>query len=252
MLGLLYKDIVILKKDLLILVFGILGASMPLFLPWGNLFEKSDIDTAMINEYTMTFVIMPFITYLFVFQLISMVQGNIFAHDERKVWNSYIVSSPVGRNSQVLSKYYMILALSFVGFVWGMVCDAITSVISGTNGSAMMIYAVLFFGQVLMRAFELPFLIKFGQKHGRTYKLLISAVIAFLAIVYLLFGKLPENMSVEALVDWVLRLSMNQETMSMAMLGTVAVCPYLIMLLYYLSYKLSCRLYQKGEMLYEV
>lgn len=251
MLGLLYKDLMVMKKDLIYTIFEILGSSIFLFLPWGKMLAIDNIDTEMINEYTMTFIIMPFVTYMLVFQMISMVQGNLFAHDERKVWSSYIISSPVGRNGQVLSKYYMVLALSFVGFVWGMICDTISMLISGIHGSAMIIYTMFFFGQILFRAIELPFLIRFGQKHGRDYKMLVFAIAVFALILYALFGKLPEELSMEALVAFILKLSTNQAALSTTVLGVVALCPYIIMLLYYLSYKISCRLYQKGVEAYD-
>ena len=246
MLGLLYKDFMVMKKDLLYTMCAILGSSIFLFVPWGNLLDKYNIHTEMVNEYTMTFVIMPCVTYFLVFQMIAMAQGNLFAHDERKVWSSYITGSPLGTRGQVLSKYYMVLALSFVGFVWGAFCDTISMLVSGIYGSAAIIYTVIFFGQILFRAIELPFLIRFGQKHGRNYKILVFVIVAFACIVYALFGKIPKGLSLEMIITSIVKLSGNPTAISTAFLGVIALCPYVIFGMYYISYKISCKLYQKG------
>lgn len=59
MLGLLYKDFVVMKKDLLLCTIGVLGFSVPLFVPWGKMLEANGIATELINEETMTYAIAP-------------------------------------------------------------------------------------------------------------------------------------------------------------------------------------------------
>ena len=241
--GLLYKELVIMKKDLLLCGAGIVLVSVLLFLPWG----KWD----MLNAASMTYVFGPMVTYFCIYIIISVAQSGIFAHDERRVWSAYITASPLLGNGQVLSKYYITLALSFTGVLWGFVCDNICMLTSGIYGSAASIYMTVFFVQIVLRAFELPFIIRFGEKHGRTYKILLISVAAFLGIVYLLFGKLPENLSLDGFFEFLLKLSRNEAVLSDIMLGITAVFPYAALLLYYLSYKISCKLYQKGVNTYD-
>lgn len=140
----------------------------------------------------------------------------------------------------------MTLLLSFAVVVWGFVCDYICTWISGIPGSAASLYMTLFFIQIVLRALELPFIICFGEKHGRTYKILLISVIVFVGIVYILFGKIPENMSLDSFFDFIIRTAKNEAVLSTTMLGVVAVFPYATFVLYYFSYKISCKLYQRG------
>ena len=234
------------KKDLLLCMVSVLGISILLFIPWAGLLEANGVATEFLNAESMTYAIMPMLAYICIFVVISVVQAGIFTHDERKVWSAYITASPMGGNGQVLSKYYMTLLLAFAGVVWGFICDNICTLISGIQGSAASIYITIFFIQITLRAVEMPFIIRFGEKHGRTYKILIISVIAFVGVVYLLFGRLPENMSVNSFFEFIIRFSKNEAAVSTTMLGVAALFPYAALLLYYGSYKISCRLYQKG------
>lgn len=246
MWGLLYKDFSVMKKELLICGVSVLGISLMLFIPWAGIFETNDVSSEFLTVESMTYAITPMVAYICIFIAISMAQDGIFAHDERKVFSAYITATPMGENGQVLSKYYMTLLLGFAGVVWGFVCDSICTLISGIKGSAASIYITIFFIQILLRAVEMPFIIRFGEKHGRTYKILLISTIAFVGVVYLLFGPLPENMSLDGFFEFIVRFVKNEAAVSTTMLGVAALFPYIALLLYYGSYKISCKLYQKG------
>lgn len=251
MFGLLYKDFIVMKKDLLLCLAGVLGFSVALFVPWGAMLEANGIATEILNTEAMTYAIAPLFSYLCIFFVVSTVQSGIFAHDEKRVWSAYITASPAGSDGQVLSKYYMTLLLSFAVIVWGSICDCICTYISGIQGSAAGIYITFFFVQIFLRAFEMPFIFCFGEKHGRTVKILLISVIVFAGIVYVLFGKLPENTSLDRFFDFLIRFSKNEAIVSNTMLTMAALFPYMALGLYYVSYKISCKLYQKGVERYE-
>ena len=251
MLGLIYKDLMVMKKDLSLCAVALIFFSFPLFLPWDALLKANQADTEIMNAQTMTYSIMPLFTYFCCFVVISIIQGSIFSHDERTVYGSYVMSTPLGSRGQVLSKYYLTLALSFCVVLWGFICDTISMCISGIRGSASVIYASMFFIQITLRAFELPFLIRYGQKHGKTYKILFLSAIAFAVIVYLLFGKLPQHMSLDRFFEFLYRLSQHTATLSTVFLGLISLFPYVALLLYYISYQISCRLYRKGVFCYD-
>lgn len=245
MLGLFYKDFLIMKKELLLNFLAMIGCSILMFLPWENILEANGMVTDVINGETMTFVIMPLIAYFFIFGTISGLQNNLFSGDERKGYSAFITATPITAKGQVLSKYYETLFLSFLGIIWGTVCDLISSLVSGTMGSAINIYLTLFFIQILLRAIDMPFLIRFGQKHGKIVKLLMVAVITLIGIVYRLFGKLPD-MNSDSLFAVVLLWLINEKNLSAFMLGVVSLAPYVAVILFYLSYRISVKIYQKG------
>ena len=251
MWGLLYKDFTVMKKEFWIGGLAMLLFSVPLFLPWESIREANGGATDAASMESLIYVMLPFFAYLFIFAIAESVQNGIFAHDERKGWSFFVTASPLGAKSQVLSKYYLNFLVAFLIYVWGFVCDNICMLIHGVYGSAASIYTLFFWIHIMMRALEIPFLIRFGQNHGNTYKLLLIAGIAFVGLVYALFGYIPENLSVEACFDFLIGLSMKQAGLSNVALGIVALLPYVAILLYYLSYKISCRLYQKGVECYE-
>lgn len=246
MFGLFYKDLVILKKELILFSATIFLFSLPRFLPLGKWFEEADATTELFTSENITYILIPFFVYLFVFLIISSIQSGIFAHDEKKLWNYYMISTPLGGNAQILSKYYLTFALSFLGYLWGIVCDTVSMFLTGTYVDTSAFYMSFFFIQIVLRALELPFLIGFGEKHGRTYKIILSTAIIFLAIIYRLFGRIPEFISMEACFQWIFTFFQNETALSTTMLGTVSLFPYIAVLLYYVSYKISCKLYQRG------
>lgn len=251
MLGLLYKDFCVLKRNFLSVAIGALIISCLLFLPWGKIVKEQTMGGVLYAE-LLTYVHIPLFVYFFLFLMVGFLQGVLFPEDERKVWSCYITATPLGYKGQILSKYFMTLALSFAVVVWGYVCDTICMLTSGYYGSACGIYLVFFYLQIIMQALEYPFIIRFGHKHGNTYKLLLLVAFFFVIMVYLLFGKLPENFSMNTIFDFVMKLLMNETALPTAMMGILAVLPYAAAILFYLSYKLSCRWYLKGVETYEV
>ncbi len=243
MLGLLYKDFCIMKKSLLGTMLSCFLFSIPLFVP-ASAWERTG------HPLTFTFSILPAILYLTIFSCISIVLNNLFEQDERKIWSNYITATPLGYKGQVQSKYGMSLILCFAVVIWGHICDMISSLSSGSVGSASDIYVNYFYIMIIMQAFEYPFLIRFGHKYGNTFKL-ISFVAAFYAImVYLLFGKVPEELS-DNFFGFVIGLANNERALPTFLLGILSLLPYVAAVLYYVSYKVSCKWYRKGVETYE-
>lgn len=249
MQGLLYKDFCILKKNICSMALAWLVFSIPLFLP-ASVWEKSGLLTGMMTAQTFTFAIMPAIIYIALFTCISTFQGSLFEHDERKVWSNYITASPVGYKEQVLSKYYMTLITSFAVVVWGYICDLFSSISAGQIGSASGIYITFFYIQIILQAIEYPFLFRFGQKHGNTYKVAMLIIAFYGIMIYLLFGKLPENLS-DNVFGFLFGLAANETALPTIAMGILAILPYIAAILFYLSYKLSCKWYLKGVENYE-
>ena len=245
MFGLFYKDISVMKKEFMLMGVAILFFSIPRFLPFLDMMEDANTGTDIHTEILIQ-IIIPFIVSLCVFGVISSVQSSIFAHDEKKLWNYYMISTPLGGNAQVLSKYYLTFALSFTGYLWGIVCDTVSTLLTGIYVDTSVFYMSFFFIQIVLRALELPFIIGFGEKHGRTYKTVLLTAIIFILIIYGLFGKLPESFSLETCFHGIYTFLQNKSNLSATMLGTISLFPYISILLYYVSYKISCKLYLRG------
>ena len=241
MLGLIYKDLLVLKKEILLnlVVMILFAAGMDTMI---TLF-------AVDGSEQMT-MFLEAIAYLFVFIDLGGLQNNIYECDENVYYSSFVISSPLGKEGQVLSKYYLTLIVSFVGLAFGMINDMILSIMLGYNHSGMSIYMTLFFIQIFLRAIDTPFLIRYGQKYGKNVKLIMISVAAFLFIVYGLFGPLPKG-GIQTIIEIVANWFYGMEDMSVFMTGVVAVFPYLAVTAFYISYKVSVKMHLKGVACYE-
>jgi len=244
-LGLFYKDFLLMKKALILNALAMIGSSVLMFLPWEKILKANDAVTETINGETMSFIVMPIISYLFIFLVISDLQSNVFSADESKGYSTFVISTPLTAKGQVLSKYYEILFLSFVGVLWGSVCDVISSCVLGTVSNAMGVYVTFFFVQIFLRAIDVPFLIRFGQSYGKTVKLLMVSVVVFLGIVYRLFGKLP-SFGADSIFEAVFTWLVSEKNFSTVALGGISLFPYIAFAMFYLSYRISLKLYGKG------
>lgn len=240
MIGLLYKDLKIMKYELIMMLAEMVGISVCLFLPLKTWLGEESAVAGMA----------PVIVAFGVYIVVSMVQSKIFSQDERRVWAYYMTSTPFAVNGQVLSKYYLSIGLSGVAMIWLLLCDSFVPLFTDQPGGGSLIYIAFFFGQTFGRAIEIPFIIRFGEKNGGSYKILFGIGIFFLFIVYLLFGPLPDFSNLDFL-EKIINIFSNAELMSTGLLGFMAIAPYVIMIMYYISYKISCKLYLKGVDTYE-
>jgi len=250
MLGLIYKDYLLMKKEILMNGIIIVLASVLMFLPWETILQENAVVTDTLNGMTLSYVIMPLVSYFLIFIILSGIQSNVFILDEKKRYSAFVISTPMTAQGQVLSKYYEVFLVAFAGFVWGGICDMITSLITGVAGSAMTIYATLFFVQIFLRAIDIPFTIRFGQKQGRMVKLFVLIAVTMIFIVYGLFGPIPEvdsNSVIEAMIRWFL----DEKKLSVMLSGIISLFPYVAFGMYYVSYKISVKLYRRGIESYE-
>ena len=193
MFGLIYKDMLILKKDIMQILIIVALFGIVLLYPWadsGN-FVDFQIASAVITPKTMSYTIMPIFIYFIMYVIMSVLQSDIFEHDEREEWMNYVVASPLTIKGQVVTKYIISFGMSLVVVLYGVICDVLCMLVTGEKGSAWKIYMTYFLIQTILRAIEIPFIIRFGHKHGKNYKILIMISIMYLGGVYALFGKLP-------------------------------------------------------------
>ncbi|MBQ4283218.1 MAG: ABC-2 transporter permease [Lachnospira sp.] len=250
MLGLMYKDFLVMKKEIITNLILMIIYTVPVCLPWSKMMgEVPGSSEGLFSGVGLSYFVMPITTYFFIFMIIGGLQSNLFAHDEKNVYSSWAVSSPMTVKGQVLSKYYMSLLFGFVGLVLAYVVDIVASFTNGVVGSTVGVAMVMFFIQMFVASFDLPFIIRFGSKNGSMFKVIMMSVICFAAIVYGLFGPLPEGDFGDFMwskLEWLV-----YGDKGVVAIGFLALAPVAIALLYYLSYKVSVRLYMKGVENYE-
>ena len=161
MKGLLLKDLLCMKKQLLFL-----GVFMALYL----FFLLQIGNSSFLGAY--------------IVMLCVVVTINAFAFDETSKWNTYALSLPVTRRQIVLSRYVLAVLLLLGAFT----LSAVLLLVKGMmNTEQLLILAAVSAAALLLLALIIPLLYKFGTQKSR---LLIFLIFMFPTGAVLLFRKL--------------------------------------------------------------
>lgn len=233
MAGLLYKEFILNRRNILIGFSGILFLSIFVFMPAPDELKGS--------VYTF---LMLLICLILVF-MTGNIQESIFGTDEKKVWANFIASTPLSVKGQVLSKYCFTLLISIALIAYCTIIFGINTLIQGESCGVMKIVIALSVLQLLMRSVEFPFLIRFGSRYGNNIRIAFSFLLVFVAFIYALFGNLSVFGTFDDFMNWFVKLTSGGYANNVWRVVKIA-APILTAVLYYLSYRLSCRFYPKG------
>lgn len=174
-----------------------------------------------------------------------MVTTEMMKYDERKAWAAFIISTPQAARGQVASKYgfslIVLVGSVFVSYIY----DVIACAAADLDFSALPFISNLFFLLILMLSVEIPFSIRFGSVNGNKYRAMIVILLLFAGMVYLLFGDISIFGEPEKIAESLIKL-VKGEGIPDALLIIMGIFPYFSIVMFCLSYKLSCRLYTKG------
>lgn len=247
MTGLLYKEC---KQNRLYLLLTVVAAVGAVFLPVALCFADegepmANYELLLSEGYTLRLIFM-----VLGFVAVGIMQGITLMGDDTKKRALFTASSPKGVEGYIYTKYLLIFAMSGIMFISGYTAEQlfITIGYSVTGIDSMLMtsdFILLFYVQLLMRAVELPFLIRFGVRMGSMIKViaLVAAVILFIVLALInpagimdgFYNGMYKLFSGEAAEE----LSLFIVSVSFAAVGA-----------YYLSYKISCKLYLKGAEYY--
>ena len=174
-------------------------------------------------------------------------QMLVLRGDDRKLWGYWITASADGYKGFLRVKYEMI---------FGMIVLLMFSVQFGDMGycavaadmgkaDAMQISGIalpLCFVQILLRAIDIPFVYRFGSKKGSFIKMICLVTVAIILLAFLILNAERFDMIIESCKNVI-----NVQNSSLLLSVGLAVC----LALYYLSYRITCKLYLKGVEQYE-
>lgn len=251
MVGLIYKEWILQKRSLMLLggAFALLLAI--LFFPAVSGYLNTISETMELPADALL-ILWELGIFTILFLILGIYQPTIFEVDENKKWAGFITASPLRGNGQIAAKYWFTLLLSLVLFEVCRLFSSIAIVIYGMSLNLNAFFLLLFYLQLLLRAFEYPFLVRFGSKCGGTYKGVLFLIVVMIGIIYLLFGDLSVFGSLNDMTEWLFRcLMMENAAASKGGMLVQAVLPYISAILYYLSYRISSKFYQMGVETYE-
>lgn len=244
MKGLLYKDFVYLKKYFT--TVGVIFAmtiftiiSLTFFLCAVNGPTEKNAYSVM---YFMTLCsILVFITAL-------SLSTSLFAVDEKPTHINFLFSTPQAAKGQIQSKYYTLLLVHLGILFICFIIDIILMLMAGEYAmSSALLCTIVFCISLILLAIRIPFIIRYGSGISTTVRsTYVIAIIAFL-IIYGLFGDISflfdeHKISLEEIFAYL---------QSGKVILPLSFIPYIAVLMYYLSYRISLKLYRKGVESYE-
>ncbi|MDE6781472.1 MAG: ABC-2 transporter permease [Ruminococcus sp.] len=231
--GLIYKDFIINKKSIFMMLGIVMYCGIMFLLP--NVLDSEDADLA--GDFVQLYGILIFPLF---FIITGSFASNIFQSNERKSWAYFISSTPMLKK-HIEAKYWFVMIIALSTVFISSVFDAINCLVfDGTN--LLLLISLLFYIQIFLLAFEIPFLVRFGSI-GAYYKAGILVIGVLVVGIYLLFGDLSHFGTMDDFYEWFFK-AMDGGAKAFEIF--YAILPFVSMTAFYLSYRISCRLYLKG------
>lgn len=193
-------------------------------------------------------IMLPLLFIVAGLSLIPTWTAAICRHDETNRTRQYIAALPLAKNAYITSKYLFIGIAVYLLFSLDSIWIIIFNSMAGNNNSTECLkilsqFLMAFCGLILvLAAIELPFFITFGVKKGMLVKTALIESAVFMGMAYLLFGNLEifTNFDINVFMNWC------EEHLMIAMLISI-LSPIAELFLFWLSYRITCRINQDRE-----
>ena len=244
MKGLLFKNFMTCRLQvaalgIVLLFVGLINATLASV-------EASNMKFGLMEASDSSLIAVMGMMFFLVFFLIEPLSSEFFAADEKAITCSFFFSTPQSAKGLIQSKYYFILLLN-LGVLFGcFLIDTILMIIMGEFAVSYLTVCVILFSLTLfLLAIRIPCYVRFGAKMGPEIQGLFILLFICLIVIYALFGDISfffEENILDALIAYL---------MSGKVIFVLSLLPYVAILLYYLSYRISLLLYRKGVETYE-
>lgn len=183
--------------------------------------------------------------YLFVLVVGSIVSSEFFSKDEKRPWCNFAFALPQTDKGQVAAKYYAVLIWHFALLFLCFIADTIAVLVYGNAViSAVKVAVVVFAFRMLVMAFEIPCMVRYGAATGISVEGGIMGILFMAVGIYALFGD----------ISFFLQENVRDAFWDFLMSGNVkwiwALLPYVAGVAYYISYRVSLKMYRKGAECY--
>ena len=254
MRGLLYRDMkcVVYRTFWMFLYFIIMDLIVTL------LFKLANTDDA----FKIYPVLMTGMGALF-FLMIQMIPGEIMKSEEKKEWKYYLISTGLGVEKIVAERYLMTFLINFATYVFAYLLMIIFFQLADSSTTALIfslangLYLCLLGLSLFIQAFEMPLGYRFGGAQSDKMRVAILLLFLLPFAVYFLFGDIEWLAGENGFYYRYREYMENPELLTSAALSYMenisriavfifTLIPHLLVLCYYLSYKISCKVYMKG------
>ena len=162
-----------------------------------------------------------------------------FSYDEMAKSDKYILTFPLTKKEVILSKYILVIGATIIGAIIGVIANIILAFSMQNelpNIEELIVIAIgSVFGIGIVEAIQIPCIYKYGTEKGRIQIFIAIAIIAFLLGGIIWIG---EKWGINLLENNMITFISNIIPIILS-LATV--------IIYYISYKVAYRIYQKKE-----
>lgn len=235
MKGLLYKELLNSKKCVAGFIIAIVFFTFPSFIPMPDDFLGGG---EMV--YSLLIIALCGVMYL----VVGSMQQSLFESDDNNYWYNFICSTSLGAKSYIASKYIFSALISMATLLICVVTSVINLLIQHFDSGVIKFALILLFVQLFIRGVEYPFIVRYGTKVGNNLRTALWLLVVFVAIVYALFGDMSIFGSFEDFMNWAIKVQSGEYFSVIMKIIGVVLCA-LSVVLYFASYKISCKLFRK-------
>ena len=252
--GLLYKDFLSINGRKMVTVFSVLTVLLVVLklivafadIPDAWLMENSEGEVMNFFDYlvSMPAQIMPIIFISF----IAMWLPNVIQNDEKSKIHAYLSATPLSKRTYIAEKYVLIGICIYTAFsscmIWCVISMAFLQ--DGALLDILMLissFLIELFSLALIGAsIEFPVFVAFGKEKGQMIKTGILEILAWFAAAFLFFGNLDilGKLDFGLIMEWA-------KTHSFALMFMAVIPPLITLCVYYISYRISVRIYERKE-----
>lgn len=193
-------------------------------------------------------VMLPMLFIVVSLSLLPTWIAAICRHDEINRTKQYTAALPLAENAYIASKYLFIGIAVYLLFSLNSIWIIIFQSVAGETNSAECLrtvsqFLMSFYGFMLVLAsIELPFFITLGVKKGMLVKTALIEGAAFLGVAYLFFGNLEilKNFNIYMVVNWC-----ERHLIAVVLISILS--PIAEITIFWLSYRITCRINQNRE-----
>lgn len=238
MWGLIYKDIVSSRFSYTAAAVISLLAPWLTFLMTLNIFSEGGGDEEF--QLVLSVLTAVFMTMGWMDAVTPLIKA-----DENKICSAWFMSTPAGARNMVLSKYAggLLISVAVINLsslyvqIPQMVMYKLTGNHTGETTTGIML--ILFSFLIIAWSFEMPFCFRFSTKYGSYIRTALVIVLFTAFAIYGLFFA-PDN-----ILDPVFEFFLSEEK-STGYYFFMNGLPLISLAVYYISYRISCRVYLKG------
>ena len=251
MRGLIYKDLYLIKSKVIAGSLSILVIIISMYVVYATVSGKVLFPTEMAAVITDLMIVM---------YVGAMSYGYIIKADTKKQWGFYGMALPGSAKLIVGAKYMTVFIMYLISYIICVLNDLMIGLFFGKAVDMSLLVLMFMLLQMFLNAIEMPLAFRFGTDKAAGIRIFIITVVVLIISIYLLFGNIEWLMAEDGLVKTIIRLfgdNMDSRAISgelqrfinrLTLINYIemAVFALLMVLAYYISYRISCKVFMKG------